>query len=79
MDFPDKLLAALTQKPDAMGAEHRHVAYRWRDLVAIGDALEAALEKAGVPRHAPVGVIARNRPFLAGRYWGWSPIAARSR
>jgi acyl-coenzyme A synthetase/AMP-(fatty) acid ligase len=70
MDFPDRLRAALTQKPDAMGAEHRHVPYRWRDLVAIGDALESALEKAGVPRHAPVGIIARNRPFLAGAILG---------
>jgi long-chain acyl-CoA synthetase len=70
MDFPDRLLAALTQKPDAMGAEHRHVAFRWRDLVAIGAALEAVLVAKAVPRDAPVGIIARNRPYLAGAILG---------
>ena len=70
MDFPDKLLAALTQKPEAMGAEHRHIPFRWRDLVAIGAALEDVLVARGVPRDAPVGIIARNRPVLAGAILG---------
>ncbi|MDB5393751.1 MAG: long-chain fatty acid--CoA ligase [Rhodospirillales bacterium] len=70
MDFPDRLLSALTQKPDAMAAEHRGVPYRWRDLVDIGATLESVLVARGVPRHMPVGIIARNRPFLAGAILG---------
>jgi long-chain acyl-CoA synthetase len=70
MDFPDRLRAALTGKPDAMAAEHRGVAYRWRDLVAVGEALEAMLVAQAVPRDAPVGIIARNRPFLGAAILG---------
>ncbi|HTJ63717.1 MAG TPA: class I adenylate-forming enzyme family protein [Alphaproteobacteria bacterium] len=70
MDFPDQLAAALTAKRDGFGAEYKEVAYSWGDLVAIGDALEAVLAEAGVPREAPVGVIARNRPFLGAAILG---------
>jgi acyl-coenzyme A synthetase/AMP-(fatty) acid ligase len=70
MDFPDRLLAALTQKPDAMAAEHHGRAYLWRDLVDIGAALEAMLAAKNIPRPMQIGVIARNRPFLAGAILG---------
>src|SRR5580698_7259542 len=70
MDFPDRLRAALEAKPEAMGAEHRHVAYRWRDLVDIGETLEAVLVAQGVPRDMPVGIVARNRPFLGAAILG---------
>jgi long-chain acyl-CoA synthetase len=70
MDFPDRLRAALDAKPDAMAVEHRGIAYRWHDLVAVGEALEAALVGQGVPRDAPVGIIARNRPFLGAAILG---------
>jgi acyl-coenzyme A synthetase/AMP-(fatty) acid ligase len=70
MDFPDRLRTALGAKPEAMAAEHRGVQYRWRDLVAIGEALDAALMAHGVPSHTPVGIIARNRPFLGAAIVG---------
>jgi len=70
MDFPDLLRAALTSKPDSWGADVRGARYTWRQLVEIGDALDAALEAAGVPRAAPVGIVARNRPFLAAAILG---------
>ena len=70
MDFPDRLRAALEAKPEAMGAEHRHVAYRWRDLVDIGETLETVLVAQGVPRGMPVGIVARNRPFLGAAILG---------
>jgi acyl-coenzyme A synthetase/AMP-(fatty) acid ligase len=70
MDFPDLLREALTSKPDHWGADVRGVRYTWRQLVAMGDALEAALATAGVPREAPVGIVARNRPFLAAAVLG---------
>ncbi len=70
MDFPDLLHAALTSKPDSWGADVRGVRYTWRQLVEIGDALETALVAAGVPVSAPVGVVARNRPFLAATILG---------
>ena len=57
-------------KPEAMGAEYRGVAYRWRDLVAIGEALEAILAAHGVPSDVPVGIIARNRPILGAAIVG---------
>ena len=59
MDFPQKLRAAMEAKPEAMGAEYRGVPYRWRDLVAIGEALETVLKAHGVPSGSPVGIIAR--------------------
>lgn len=70
MDFPDRLLVAITARPDAMAAEHRHVPYRWQDLVDIGAALEAVLVAQGVATDMPVGIVARNRPFLAGAILG---------
>jgi acyl-coenzyme A synthetase/AMP-(fatty) acid ligase len=70
MDFPDLLRAALTSRPDHWGADVRGVRYAWRQLVEIGAALEAALAEAGVPVAAPVGVVARNRPFLAAAILG---------
>ena len=70
MDFPDLLRAALTSKPDNWGADVRGTRYTWRQLVEIGDALDAALVAAGVPRAAPVGIVARNRPFLAAAILG---------
>jgi acyl-coenzyme A synthetase/AMP-(fatty) acid ligase len=70
MDFPDLLRGALTSKPDHWGADVRGTRYTWRQLVEIGDALEAALEAAGVPQDAPVGIVARNRPFLAAAILG---------
>jgi acyl-coenzyme A synthetase/AMP-(fatty) acid ligase len=70
MDFPDQLAAALTAKRDGFGAEFKEVAYTWGDLVAIGDALEAMLVAAKVPADAPVGVVARNRPFLGAAILG---------
>jgi long-chain acyl-CoA synthetase len=70
MDFPDRLRAALSGKPDAMGAAFYGTTYRWSDLVDIGAALEAVLVAQGVPTHMPVGVIARNRPFLAAAVLG---------
>jgi acyl-CoA synthetase (AMP-forming)/AMP-acid ligase II len=79
MDFPDRLRSALEAKPEAMAVEHRGIVYRWRDLIAVGEALEAVLVAQGVPRDAPVGVIARNRPFLGAAILGLSLIAGRSR
>jgi acyl-coenzyme A synthetase/AMP-(fatty) acid ligase len=70
MDFPDLLRAALTSKPDSWAADVRGTRYTWRQLVEIGDALEAALVKAGVPMEQPVGIVARNRPFLAAAVLG---------
>ena len=70
MDFPEKLRAAMAAKPEAMGAEYRGVAYRWRDLVAIGAALESVLQAHGVPPGRPVGIIARNRPILSAAIVG---------
>jgi acyl-coenzyme A synthetase/AMP-(fatty) acid ligase len=70
MDFPDQLSAALTAKPKGFAAEFGDVQYSWSDLVAIGDALETVLASAGVPADAPIGVIARNRPFLGAAILG---------
>jgi len=70
MDFPDLLRAALNSNPDHWGADVRGTRYTWRQLVEIGEALEAVLAEAGVPRAAPVGIVARNRPFLAAAILG---------
>ncbi len=70
MDFPDRLKAALTAREEAWAVDFRSTFYTWRNLLDIGEALEAALVAAGVSTKAPVGIVARNRPFLAAAILG---------
>lgn len=71
-----RIAQVLRLSPDTVAVEYKEGTTRWRDLAVAADAIEAGLAAAGVPRAAPVGWIACNRPesvaifaalLLAGR------------
>lgn len=60
-DIVEQLQATLTARRDERALEFDGVWVNWGDIARFGDALVAALDAAGCPPNAPVGIIIRNR------------------
>ncbi len=58
----ERVSAVLALSPDAGAVEFQGVWTSWRALAQAAEAIEARLEVLGVPKDAPVGWVARNRP-----------------
>ncbi|MEZ0340496.1 class I adenylate-forming enzyme family protein [Mycobacterium sp. pV006] len=60
-NFTDRFAAGLASYGDAPCIEFEGRWYSGREVSAFGAAVEAVLDRAGVPRRAPVGLVVRNR------------------
>lgn len=60
-NFTDRFAAGLASYGDAPCIEFEGRWYSGREVSAYGAAVEAVLDRAGVPRRAPVGLVVRNR------------------
>lgn len=68
MNLADRILDVFSIDPQAAALEYGGVWRSWAEVAGACAHINGVLGAAGVPRHAPVGVLVRNRPAHVAAY-----------
>src|SRR5690606_2721502 len=68
MNLADRILDVFSIDPQAAALEYGGVWRSWAEVAGACARINDVLGAAGVPRHAPVGVLVRNRPAHVAAY-----------
>ena len=67
--FETQIREALA-RPAGMAIDFDGAPFAWREAKQVTDAVEALLDKAGVPQFGRIGLMGRSRPFHFAALWG---------
>ena len=70
MELADRIRAVLDLDPDADAVQYQGSWHSWRELRAVADAVDRALDECGSGADARVGMLLRNHPTMVGAMLG---------
>ena len=68
--FEMQIRDVLAARPEGVAIDFDGTPFTWREAKQVTDAVEALLDRAGVPRFGRIGLMGRSRPFHFAALWG---------